>query len=61
MKDYDYEEVTEVFIRVNSSASRLKGSDLALAQVTSRWKGAIKNFEEFIDEFSQGIPDRRGF
>lgn len=62
LKDYDYEEVTEVFIRVNSSASRLKGSDLALAQVTSRWKGAIKNFEEFIDEFSQGgFPIEEGF
>jgi hypothetical protein len=54
LKDYGYDEVTEVFVRVNSSATRLRGSDLALAQVTSRWRGSIKLFEGFIDEFGVG-------
>ena len=43
----DYRTVTDVFCRVNSAGARLKGSDLALAQITSRWKGSLKLFEEF--------------
>ena len=46
-KNMDYEEVTDVFVRVNSSGARLSQSDLALAQITSRWKGSLKIFEEF--------------
>jgi hypothetical protein len=45
-----YSEVTDIFIRVNSSGTRLRGSDLALAQVTSIWPGSIKLFETFVDE-----------
>jgi hypothetical protein len=40
-----YEEVTEIFVRVNSLGARLRGSDLALAQITSRWRGALEVFE----------------
>lgn len=43
----DYRTVTDVFCRVNSAGARLKGSDLALAQITSRWKGSLKLFEDF--------------
>ena len=43
----DYRTVTDVFCRVNSAGARLKGSDLALAQITSRWHGSLKLFEEF--------------
>ena len=32
-----YEEVTEIFVRVNSAGTKLKGSDLALAQITAKW------------------------
>lgn len=45
-----YAEVTEIFIRVNSSGTRLKGSDLALAQITSVWPGSMKLFENFVDQ-----------
>ena len=51
-----YEEVTEIFVRVNSSGTKLKGSDLALAQITSKWrssadeKGALKEFEALVTE-----------
>ena len=46
-KELTYEEVTDVFVRVNSSGAKLSSSDLALAQITSRWKGSLKIFEEF--------------
>ncbi|MCH9853560.1 MAG: DUF262 domain-containing protein [Alphaproteobacteria bacterium] len=42
-----YAEVTEIFVRVNSSGVRLKGSDLALAQITAKWSGSLKLFEEY--------------
>ncbi len=46
-----YEEVTEIFIRVNSLGIKLRGSDLALAQITSRWKGFINLIEDFASKF----------
>ena len=33
-----YEEVTEIFIRVNSAGVKLKSADLALAQITAKWR-----------------------
>jgi len=45
-----YAEVTDIFIRVNSTGTRLRGSDLALAQITSVWPGSMKLFEEFVDQ-----------
>ena len=45
-KSKNYAEVTDIFVRVNSSGARLKASDLALAQITSRWPGSLN------DEFS---------
>ncbi len=45
--EMDYRTVTDVFCRVNSAGARLRGSDLALAQITSRWPGSLQKFEEF--------------
>jgi len=42
-----YEEVTEIFVRVNSLGAKLRGSDLALAQITARWRNSLKVFQEF--------------
>jgi hypothetical protein len=42
-----YDEVTEIFVRVNSLGAKLRSSDLALAQITARWRGALKNFQAF--------------
>lgn len=39
-----YAEVADIFVRVNSQGSKLRKSDLALAQVTSRWKGSMELF-----------------
>jgi hypothetical protein len=49
-KNLSYEEVAEIFVRVNSLGIKLRGSDLALAQITSRWQGSLKLFEDFQDE-----------
>lgn len=50
-KNMSYEEVTEIFVRVNSLGIKLRGSDLALAQITSRWKGFMNEIEDFAAEF----------
>ena len=46
-KTMSYEEVTEIFVRVNSLGAKLRGSDLALAQVTSRWRNSLKLFLDY--------------
>ena len=50
-KSMSYSEVTEIFVRVNSLGAKLRGSDLALAQLTSRWKGFMGELEAFAKEF----------
>ena len=49
-RDMDYEEVTEIFVRVNSLGAKLRGSDLALAQITAKWRGSLNIFEEFQEK-----------
>jgi len=46
-----YEEVTEIFVRVNSLGIKLRGTDLAMAQITSKWKGFMDKVEELATEF----------
>ena len=42
-----YDEVTEIFVRVNSLGAKLRSSDLALAQITAKWRHSLKTFQEF--------------
>ena len=49
-RDLSYEEVAEIFVRVNSLGMKLRGSDLAMAQITARWQGSLEKFEDFADE-----------
>ena len=42
-----YDEVTEIFVRVNSLGVKLRSSDLALAQITAKWRGALKEFTDY--------------
>lgn len=51
-----YDEVTEIFVRVNSLGAKLRSSDLALAQITAKWRGALKIFQAF-----QGQCAKAGF
>lgn len=52
-RSMSYEEVTEIFVRVNSLGAKLRSSDLALAQITSRWPNLLKQLEEFQEECEQ--------
>jgi len=52
-KNMSYEEVTEIFVRVNSLGIKLRGSDLALAQITSRWRGFMAEIEKFAKDFGE--------
>jgi hypothetical protein len=45
-----YDEVTEIFVRVNSLGAKLRSSDLALAQITAKWRGALKTFQTFQEQ-----------
>ena len=51
-----YEEVTEIFIRVNSLGVKLRSSDLALAQITAKWRNSLILFQEFQSE----VHEQRG-
>lgn len=44
-----YEEVTEIFVRVNSLGAKLRSSDLALAQITAKWRNSLRIFSAFQD------------
>lgn len=42
-----YDEVTEIFVRVNSLGAKLRSSDLALAQITAKWRNSLNTFQAF--------------
>lgn len=46
-RSLSYDEVTEIFVRVNSLGAKLRSSDLALAQITAKWRNSLKTFLEF--------------
>ncbi len=52
-RSMSYEEVTEIFVRVNSLGAKLKSSDLAMAQMSSRWPNLLKELEAFQEECEQ--------
>jgi hypothetical protein len=45
-----YDEVTEIFVRVNSLGAKLRSSDLALAQITAKWRHSLEIFQRFQEE-----------
>jgi hypothetical protein len=49
-RSLNYEEVTEIFVRVNSLGAKLRGTDLAMAQITAKWRDSLKTFEGFQKE-----------
>ncbi len=49
-RSLSYDEVTEIFVRVNSLGAKLRSSDLALAQITAKWRGALQTFQAFQKE-----------
>lgn len=52
--DLSYEEVAEIFVRVNSLGAKLRGSDLAMAQITARWPkslGLLEEYQEICEKY----------
>lgn len=45
-----YDEVTEIFVRVNSLGAKLRSSDLALAQITAKWRNSLAKFQAFQEK-----------
>lgn len=46
-RSLSYDEVTEIFVRVNSLGAKLRSSDLALAQITAKWRTSLATFQAF--------------
>src|SRR6185437_1082493 len=46
-RSLSYDEVTEIFVRVNSLGAKLRSSDLALAQITAKWRNSLTTFLDF--------------
>ncbi|MGH3902051.1 MAG: GmrSD restriction endonuclease domain-containing protein [Pseudonocardiaceae bacterium] len=44
-----YEEVAQIFVRVNSGGRTLRTTDLALATLSARWPGVLRKIEEEAD------------
>ena len=59
---FDYDEVTEIFVRVNSKGTRLRQAELAIAQLAFRLPGMVTNelkeFEEELDNKGYDIDLR---
>lgn len=62
LRGYTYEQVTEIFVRVNSKGTRLRQAELAIARLAFRLPGVVSDkFEEFEDTleedgFDLGLP-----
>ena len=53
-KSEDYEQVTELFVRINSAGTRLRAAELVLAQLALRLPGAIVDrIDEAMDSYSE--------
>ena len=64
IKDYTYrvykvdkgkslEEAVDIFVRVNNRGKKLSSSELAMAQITSKWEGALKKFQDAEKKYSE--------
>jgi hypothetical protein len=53
-KSDDYEQVTELFVRINSAGTRLRAAELVLAQLALRLPGAIvKLIDAALDDYAE--------
>jgi hypothetical protein len=53
LQNLAYLEVTHIFVRINSGGTKLGSADLALAQVSSRWRGVSQEFDQFQSELDR--------
>jgi hypothetical protein len=47
LENLTYDEVTDIFVRVNSGGTKLGHADLALAQLSSRWRGVTETLDGY--------------
>lgn len=45
-----YNEVTHIFVRINSGGTTLNTADLALAQISSRWRGVTQELDAYLQK-----------
>jgi hypothetical protein len=48
-----YEEVAQIFVRVNSGGRTLRTTDLALATLSARWPGVLRKIEDEADHWRE--------
>jgi len=53
LRDFPYDEVTQIFVRVNSGGRPLRTSDLALATLSARWPGVLAKLEHEAAHWAQ--------
>lgn len=62
LKAFDYEEVTDIFVRVNSKGTRLREAELAIARLAFRLPGMVTDdlgaFEDELDSRNYDIELR---
>lgn len=51
-RSLSYDEVTEIFVRVNSLGAKLRSSDLALAQITAKWRNSLAIFQALQQHYA---------
>jgi len=56
LSDMAYEEVSQIFVRVNSGGRPLKTVDLALATLSAQWPGVVERIEVEMDRWKQFWP-----
>lgn len=47
LEKLNYDEVTHIFVRINSGGTTLGSADLALAQISSRWRGVTQELSDY--------------
>jgi hypothetical protein len=58
VENMPYEEVTDIFVRVNSRGRPLRATDLALATLSARWPGVVDRVSELHEACrQQAYPD----
>lgn len=53
LSELSYQEVTEIFVRVNSRGRALKATDLALATLSARWPGVLNRLEAEAEKWAK--------
>lgn len=53
LEKLSYTEVTLIFVRINSGGTTLSTADLALAQISSRWRGITEEIDTYLDKINQ--------